>query len=479
MKLINIFNEFLTETVNLNQTRFNQLNDSVAAIQAFISKSTWKPKIYRYLPQGSWAHKTIIKPVVGMPFDADYLVYVGSVDEWEPKDYIDQLYGIFKESELYKDKVVRYSHCVTIEYANDRKIDIAPCIKERKYSDTYEVCNKFHNEFEETRPNDYTKWLIEKNRITKNNNLRKATRLIKYIRDIKKTFTCPSFLLTTLIGQQIKSTDEYLEDFQDVPTTLKIILNRLDGWLQQNEILPIVRNPVLHSEIQSTAWDQVKYSNFRNVINRYSEWINDAYTEEDRDESIGKWRRVFGDDFAKSEVTEKASRISAIACESNGYLGRLFTDLVEGVRAVGIKALPNGFNKLSHMERPKWKKANDLKIDINIKATVHADWHSPDVVKAGLSLDPQQAGNWMRFIALGAGNIPFPETYTVKWRITNTDMAARNAKSLRGEIYSSQSHGQRWEQLSYRGVHMVEAFLIRKSDERQIGSSSIFYVVIE
>jgi hypothetical protein len=479
MKHINIFNSFFSDTVNLNQTRFNQLNNSVAAIQKYISNSTWQPNIHSYLAQGSWAHKTIIKPLPGKPFDADYLVYVEPVDEWEAKDYIDQLYNIFLSSDIYNTKVSRYSHCVTIEYANERKIDIAPCIKNRKYADTYEVCNKFSNEFEESRPNDYTKWLTEKDRITKNNNLRKVTRLIKYIRDIKKTFTCPSFLLTTLIGEQVNGSDEFLETFIDVPTTLKVIINRLDDWLQANEILPEVRNPVLYSEIQSTAWDQNKYSNFRTVINRYRDWVDDAYLEDDRDESIGKWRRIFGDDFAKNEVIEKASRISTIALESTEYIGSYFSDLVEGVKLLGLRALPKGFNRLSHMERPIWKKANDLFFEVKIKASFHSAFKCEASISNIQSLLPLRPGNWLKFIALGPGNLPFPDTYSIKWRITNTDVAATNANSLRGDFYPSQTHGERWEQLLYRGVHMVEAFLIRKFDDRQIGASSVFYVVIE
>jgi hypothetical protein len=35
------------------------------------------------------------------------------------------------------------------------------------------------------------------------------------------------------------------------------------------------------------------------------------------------------------------------------------------------------------------------------------------------------------------------------------------------------------EDLSYRGLHFVEAFLIRKADDRLAGQSSPFYVVIE
>lgn len=62
--------------------------------------------------------------------------------------------------------------------------------------------------------------------------------------------------------------------------------------------------------------------------------------------------------------------------------------------------------------------------------------------------------------------------------MTNTDEVARRANSLR-DYYQSDGPGVCWEQLSYRGVHMVEAFLIRKTDDALLGKSEPFYVVIE
>ena len=40
--------------------------------------------------------------------------------------------------------------------------------------------------------------------------------------------------------------------------------------------------------------------------------MEDAYVEEDRDESILTWRQVFGDDFAKSVSFEKSETALAI-----------------------------------------------------------------------------------------------------------------------------------------------------------------------
>ena len=110
MKLVDLFNEFLNDTVNLNQTRVNGLEDSIEAIKGAVKDSDWKPKIQSWEPQGSWAHKTIIKPVDQGEFDADLLVFVHPVDGWEAADYIEELYTAFRANGTYNDKVRRWSH---------------------------------------------------------------------------------------------------------------------------------------------------------------------------------------------------------------------------------------------------------------------------------------------------------------------------------------------------------------------------------
>lgn len=477
MKLISLFDEFLTDTVNLNKDRFDKLENSIDSLKAFIQNSDWEPTILDFSAQGSWAHKTIIKPLPDYPFDADLLVYIDPVDGWEPKDYINKLHNVFSGSGIYQEKLRRFSHCVTIEYAGERKIDIAPCIKERIYTDTYEVCNRISNEFEESNPKDYTTWLHEKNRETTKNNLVKVTRLVKYMRDIKGNFTCPSFLLTTLIGMQVTDGDLLKETFPDVPTALKILMGRLDDWLQANPTKPMVRNPVLFTEVQSNAWDDVKYENFRNKINKYRKWIDEAYDEDDRGESISAWRLVFGNDFARTEVIEKASQISRAANESFSMASSMFIDLVERVKALGKSALPSGFSSLPHMHKPRWRSAGS-QLSVQVRAFLRTHKDSPRLREV-TSLDALSPGRWLEFCAFSGNGLPFPRDYEVMWRVTNTDAVATRNNALRGEFYDSVTHAVRTEQLSYRGVHMVEAFLVRKLDDSLVGRSEIFYVTIE
>lgn len=480
MKLITHFDKFLEDTVNLNQTRITLLEVSIEAIKTFIRNSNWKPEIIEFKPQGSWAHKTIIKPLTDYPFDADLIVYIKPVEGWEAKDYVNNLYSKFQENGVYKGKSRRYSHCVTIEYAGERKIDIAPCVKDRLYSGTYEVCNRNSNEFEKSKPGEYTDWFIGKNSISGKNNLRKVTRLLKYMRDIKKNFTCPSFLLTTLLGDRICYRDSIVNPFTDVPTSLKILIGRLDDWLQANPTKPTVRNPVLYEEIQSDAWDEIKYSNFRSKINLYREWIDDAHDESDEEESIGKWRRVFGDDFAAEETVAKAACVSeSAALELVGSsLVLAGSDLVALVKKLGSVALPKGFNRLPHMHRPKWRPGSGTGHKIKVSAYLYTSRYG-QLVRQITSLEPLKSSYWIKFSASSGSGLPFPNEHYVMWRVTNTDKAAQKAQALRGEFYESDSNNSRWESLQYRGVHIVEAFLIRKATEVMLGKSDPFYVVIE
>ena len=342
------------------------------------------------------------------------------------------------------------------------------------------MCNRDTNAFERSNPLDYTDWLIERNAISGNNNFRKATRLLKYLRDIKTNFTCPSFLLTTLLGMQVQAVDKGTAVFSDLPTTLKTLMNRLDDWLQANPSKPIVRNPALFEEIQSNAWDDTKYRNFRAKVNLYRGWIDDAYDESDKEESIGKWQRVFGDDFAVREAEERASKVSeaALAVVRGTPLLEGVGDLVALVKKIGRAALPSGFDRLPHMRRPRWRNVPGTRLTVNVGAQLWTDRYGQQLHTLR-SLEPSAPRYWVRFNASNNQGLPFPDSYKVEWRVTNTDEVARRANALRGDYYRSDGPGVRWEQLSYRGVHMVEAFLIRKTDDVLLGKSEPFYVVIE
>lgn len=481
MKLVSQFTDFLRDTVNLNQTRITNLENNVEALKNFVRQCEWVPKIRGFEEQGSWAHDTIIKPVDGGEFDADLLVMVDPVEGWTAKDYVQSLGKAFASSATYGDKTKTWDYCVTITYAGERKVDIAPCVNDRLREGNLEVCDRANDKFERSEPVEYTKWLRERNALSGSNSIRKVTRLLKYLRDIKTTFTCPSVLLTTLIGKQIEWYDKDSADFADVPTTLRTVIGRLDDWLQARPCKPVIENPKLISEDFASGWTDTQYSNFRSFIHKYRGWVDEAYEEENRTASIKAWRRIFGDDFAKGEEIRASKSVD----EGMSFAASLLVStaehadaIVDAVRRMGVAILPSWFYTPPHMQLPQWPALPNLSSNVQVFAT----WHSGKNSTASKPVRnddvlPRSGGIW--FDAGINGGAELPSNFRVQWRVTNTGAMALALKAGRGGFYPPMIQNRRWEELSYRGVHIVEAFILRRADDVLVGKSPPFHVVIE
>ncbi|WP_081631166.1 nucleotidyltransferase [Methylobacterium sp. 77] len=488
MKLISHFTNFLRDTVNLNQTRIDDLDSSVEAIKKFVRESNWEPRVWKFIEQGSWAHNTIIRPVEGGEFDADLLVIVEPIDGWNPSDYIDSLGRIFISSGRYVDKVQIFDYCITITYAGYRKIDIAPCVRGRLLDGQLEVCNKREDTFERSEPLQYTEWFNTKNTYSGSNTFRKVTRLIKYLRDIEGGFECPSIILTTLIGERINWNDDGSANFVDVPTTLKTIIGRLDDWLQLHQIKPSIYNPHLRSEDFAKDFTQNSYSKFRNTIHQMRSKIDYAYDIEGKYASITAWRDIFGQNFAKGHS------IVAIA-SVNEQLGfdksedTFLTDvakpnadhdstIVDLVRTYGRWLWKPKFDRPKHMSAPIWARADIVSDRVEVIASWQPSRHSPVSTKIRDFDELSNTGGiWFDVLVNNGASLP-PE-HRVRYRVTNTGAVAIALKKGRGGFETPQEFSRRWENLEYRGIHLVEAFIIRDRDDKIVGQSMPFHVVIQ
>ncbi len=293
MKHTQFFNDFLDGEVNLNPSRLDRLNDSVKAISEFLSRNL--DSYIKIERQGSYALRTIIKPVrENQEYDADVLLYIKYISKY-PRDYINELYQCLRENGVYAEKARRKTRCVVLDYAGDFHLDIVPCIPSRN-RDQY-ICNNETNKFEPTDGTGYRDWFNDKTTVT-HGNLKRVTRLLKYLRDHKGNFTAKSILLTTLIGHTVYGeNDGYL--FRTLPDALKTVSNRINDFLQSNPVMPRITNPVLPKEDFTRHWDQKKYAHFRALFKIYNDKINKAFDAVEHDDSIEKWRDVFGDSFGK------------------------------------------------------------------------------------------------------------------------------------------------------------------------------------
>lgn len=447
MKLTDHFNTFMADVVNLNQSRIDTLRARVSTISSSLATfDAFGDILIETVPQGSWAHKTIIKPSANSAmFDADIVAFVRPHKKWSAADYIEILYASFTDHGIYSGKVSRKTRCVTIQYAGEFSIDIVPCVRRNGFWETTEsVVNRNTNAEERTNPSGYSDWFKRKDGYVGNNQLIKVVRLLKYLRDIKATFSAKSILLTTLIGERVSFLDADLglgNEFTDLPTTLRIIVKRLDDYLQQNPDMPEVANPCLPSESFTRHWNHEKYSNFRACIKRYAEWIEDAYVEEDRDESIIKWRRVFGDEFANSVVIKTSAPVHAAADED-----------------------------LCHVESPPWPitPVGGIKIEATLHSSERGEYRG-SYRSDGKLLKP---GTWVHFTAKHS----FGDGVTTRWQIVNTGPSARVAGELRGAI--AESGAEIWVGTRYPGRHWVEGFAIDSRRDICLGRSGRFYVNI-
>ena len=91
--------------------------------------------------------------------------------------------------------------------------------------------------------------------------------------------------------------------------------------------MPSVLNPVLADEDLNRHWDLGQHANFRSMIHKYRGWIDEAFAEPDRDESVHKWRKVFGAEFGRSAGTRRETT-AAPAVRANAL-----ADLVPAVAA--------------------------------------------------------------------------------------------------------------------------------------------------
>jgi len=480
VKLCSHFADFLRDTVNLNQSRIDTLEDSVEAIQAFIKGSDWEPRVWKFVAQGSWAHETIIKPVNRVEFDADLLVVIDPVEGWTAADYVRTLGTVFAGSGVYKDKAKVWDYCVTISYAGDRKIDIAPCVRGRLVKDRLEVCNRPGDEFERTEPVAYTDWIKEKNGYSGGNSFRKVTRLIKYLRNIRREFECPSVVLTTLLAEQIHWNDKGSDGFKDVPSSLKSVFGRLDDWLRVRPVKPPICNPHLAGEDFAAAMTQEQYAAFRTVIERLRGLIDEAFETEGIENSLAAWRKVFGDEFgkgamitAKAELDESEVLVRAMITTTAHH----HDNLVDQIRKFGRWIWSPKQDRPPHLRMPPWQRADVVSDQVRISAEWRQSQHHPESRRIrDFDELPRRGGLWFD-VTVNAGEA-IPPGHYVRWRITNTGAMALAIGAGRGGFESPTLVHKRWEGLQYRGVHLAEAFVIRASDDRLVGQSAPFHVMI-
>ena len=162
----------------------------------------------------------------------------------------------------------------------------------------HQICNGVDNRFEETDGVGYLHWFHGKSNIS-NVNLKRAVRLLKYIRDREDNYIAKSIMLTTLAARTIQEGDRGRDQVKSVAATLTTILARMDADLQAHTLRPSVKNPANRIETFDRHWNDEQFHIFRESIHRYTQIARDALARNSVPESIDRWRRLFGPSFGR------------------------------------------------------------------------------------------------------------------------------------------------------------------------------------
>ncbi|WP_433786964.1 SMODS domain-containing nucleotidyltransferase [Actinomycetospora sp. CA-101289] len=427
------FDAFLSQRVNLSQSRINRLDAHVEAVSNFFSRGNGEfgSRFVQVVPQGSYAHGTIINPVsANDEFDADILVEVEENLDWSAADYVQKLYEDFRGSGVYRDKVHRRSRCVLVDYANEFHLDAVPFV--RRVAGAY-ITHRHEDRFELTDPEAFNEWLDEKNREA-NGNLVKALRLLKYLRDFKNRFDIKSVLLTILVGERVSPVDQLVEPgcYDDVPSTLRKLCLSLDDYLQQNAQKPHIADPGCPTESYDHRLTHEKYANFRDRFHFYAEKIDKAYAEEDPVRSLSQWTEIFGEDFRQVDVTVELSQKTALTAATERTEQQIDRDFGFPIRIDRNLAF-----KIRGRVVPRTGFRNYILSRQGNKVLKHMD------------------------IDFFVEKCDVPKPYDLYWKVVNRGEEAQDASSLRGEIIQDAGLERKRESTLYRGRHYVEAFVVK------------------
>ena len=443
MKLVSYFSDFLSNTVNLDQNRLDQLDTHVGAIVGYMSQDKVIGPMYKdHIPQGSWAHRTIIRPLPNHEFDADFLLLLTENKAWSktPGEYLRQVRAAFKRSATYQTMVNKKNRCVRIVYANDCHVDVVPHLVLEDGRQV--IVNYAEDKFEDTNPQGFTEWMREKDTLAQGH-LRTTIRLVKYLRDFKQAFSCPSVILTTLLGERVQAVGT-LKRYADLPTALAYLVSDLDRWLQFNPNMPVISDPSCPGTDFNHRWDQTRYANFRNQIHSYSTKIVAAYNDPDQASSLTRWQDVFGPDFKAAATTQQVA-------------------VVQKTPATPIKAPFEEFiEERGYAISPSYK----ARIDCTVRP-------KPGFRSGPLRSMPRLAKDRRLQFKLTTDT---PEPFDLFWKVRNTGPDALSPERKRGQLLADDGSHSRNESTLYRGRHYIEAYVVK---DKRVVATDHHDVVIE
>ncbi len=453
MSLNKYFLDFLSDYVNINDTRLQTARSNIAWVRGVIERANdfWNILIDTSR-QGSLRHGTIIRPIHDTDtFDTDLLVEIDKPADWSYSACINKLWEIFLGSELYRDKVVPdTTRCITINYAGENSIDIVPTFQE---DGEYYIANRKVNSRELSDGQWFAEWFDGQNKKT-NGHLKRFIRLIKYARNYKNFFDIKSIHLNIIIWKMVDNGGDY----SNLCNCFVSLVNNLQSYLSDKyhiEDLDLI-NPANANEdmgIWRRNLSDSELYNFKSFIDKLHNIFN---RDLDDEEILKELQHFFWDDFGEKYYDDVASVQSYQGKDIISDKALLWRELRWSVEILNPTYVTQG--------EYRGNQTNDLGFWEFI-------W----------------TGNWPTFYAQVRG---IEGSYEVYWQVLNTGREATEAKAQRWEIFTwlrrivgssrsepSPDKHRNMEYTSYIWTHWVKCFVVQNN--KLVAESSKFYIRIK
>lgn len=273
---------------------------------------------------GSYAQHTSVGDVK----DVDFLVRVsGNPEDNEPEakrliqelkttlDELPESLGYLGYSTIDDIEIERARRSVHIYFEGKNfHIDVVPCIAPDGFENMIYVPDRGFNKWIPSHPIGYIellKSLDDKN----NGKVRPLLRLIKHFRDFQMVTRKPkSYWLGALVVHHIRK-----DDGLDTSKSLaELFYNFCDAVYQQYDHLltvsdtatPNISDPMLSHNI-SWNWERTHFETFMRRIDDGRKWASKALEADDREEAIGMWQKIFGEEHFPADVGDSAASLAA------------------------------------------------------------------------------------------------------------------------------------------------------------------------
>jgi Second Messenger Oligonucleotide or Dinucleotide Synthetase domain len=220
----------------------------------------------------------------------------------------------------------------------DFHLDVVPCIAPDGFDKPLWVPDRGFNKWIPSHPVGYVQLLDDLNG-QYGGKVKYLGRLIKHFRNYQMKQRKPkSYWLGALLVYHIRR-----KDGLDMSQPLAVIFRDLldDIYTQYDHLLwtsesatPHIPDPMLGHDV-SWNWSRTHFETFMRRVDEGRQWATRALESDDRDEAIGLWQKVFGEEFFPSEITEMASRLAAVGLPGRAVVNG--TGLVTAIKpASGI-----------------------------------------------------------------------------------------------------------------------------------------------